>query len=102
MGLDYVDLYLIHSPFWAENDPKEAQDKWAQMEAIKESGRAKSIGVSNYIQKHLEVILETAKIPPAINQIEVSINIRKRRAWYTDRSIVPPLPPAREPPALAP
>jgi diketogulonate reductase-like aldo/keto reductase len=40
------------------------------MEAIKSSGRAKSIGVSNYLQEHLEAILETAKIPPAINQIE--------------------------------
>ncbi|KAJ9149832.1 Aldehyde reductase 1 [Pleurostoma richardsiae] len=70
LGLDYVDLYLIHSPFWAEGKPKELQDKWAQMEAIKESGRARSIGVSNFLQSHLEIVLETAKIPPAINQIE--------------------------------
>lgn len=70
LGLDYVDLYLIHSPFYADGNPKELQQKWAEAEAIKESGRAKSIGVSNFLQSHLETILETAKIPPAINQIE--------------------------------
>jgi len=69
LGLDYVDLYLIHGPFFAESD-EELQQKWAELEAIKESGRAKSIGVSNYLQSHLETILKTAKIPPAINQIE--------------------------------
>ncbi|KAJ0125187.1 ldehyde reductase 1 [Diaporthe amygdali] len=70
LGLDYVDLYLIHSPFFADGNPKLLQEKWAEMEAIKASGRAKSIGVSNFLQKHLEIVLETAKVPPAINQIE--------------------------------
>lgn len=64
-----MDLYLIHSPFFTK-DPKVLQAKWAEMEAIRASGRAKSIGVSNYIQEHLDPILETAKVPPAINQIE--------------------------------
>lgn len=70
LGLDYVDLYLIHEPFFADGKPEELQAKWAQMEAIRASGRARSIGVSNYMQKHLEVLLQTAKVPPAINQIE--------------------------------
>ncbi|OTB13486.1 hypothetical protein K445DRAFT_76447 [Daldinia sp. EC12] len=52
LGLDYVDLM------------------WAEMEAIKSSGKAKSIGVSNFLQAHLEDILKTAKVVPAINQIE--------------------------------
>ncbi|KAF3764192.1 Aldo/keto reductase [Cryphonectria parasitica EP155] len=69
LGLDYVDLYLIHSPFFT-TDPKILQAKWAEMEAIRASGRAKSIGVSNFIQEHLDAVLETAKVPPAINQIE--------------------------------
>ncbi|WYZ36563.1 hypothetical protein EsH8_II_000069 [Colletotrichum jinshuiense] len=69
LGLDYVDLYLIHAPFFADSD-EELQQKWAGLEAIRESGRAKSIGVSNFLQPHLEAILKTAKIPPAINQIE--------------------------------
>jgi diketogulonate reductase-like aldo/keto reductase len=69
LKLDYVDLYLIHSPFWAKT-PGELQQAWAEMEAIKTSGRARSIGVSNFLQDHLETVLQTAKIPPAVNQIE--------------------------------
>lgn len=69
LGLDYVDLYLIHSPFFAET-PDQLQSAWADMEAIQASGRAKSIGVSNYLKEHLEVVLATAKVVPAVNQIE--------------------------------
>ncbi|KAK4164979.1 alpha-keto ester reductase [Cladorrhinum sp. PSN259] len=74
LGLDYVNLYLIHSPFFGADGKaatkEELQAKWAEVEALKDSGRAKSIGVSNYLKEHLEAILETAKHPPAVNQIE--------------------------------
>ncbi|KAK8038710.1 NADPH-dependent conjugated polyketone reductase C1 [Apiospora rasikravindrae] len=69
LGLDHVDLYLVHAPYLAES-PAELQEVWRQMEAIKESGKARSIGVSNFLQPDLETVLQTAKIPPAINQIE--------------------------------
>ncbi|KAF4954490.1 hypothetical protein FGADI_5269 [Fusarium gaditjirri] len=69
LGLDYVDLYLVHAPYMADNT-KDLQHVWSQMEEIKISGRAKSIGVSNFLQEHVEIILETAKIPPAVNSIE--------------------------------
>lgn len=69
LGVEYVDQYLIHAPFFAKTD-EELQQKWADLEAIHASGKAKSIGVSNFLQKDLEVILKTAKIIPAINQIE--------------------------------
>ncbi|KAK4144104.1 NADP-dependent oxidoreductase domain-containing protein [Dichotomopilus funicola] len=69
LKLDYVDLYLIHSPFWAAS-PEELQQKWAEVEALKDDGRAKSIGVSNYLREHLETTLKTARHKPAINQIE--------------------------------
>ncbi|PQE29864.1 aldo keto reductase protein [Rutstroemia sp. NJR-2017a WRK4] len=69
LQLDYVDLYLIHAPFFASS-PADLQAKWADLEAIHASGKAKSIGVSNYLQKDIEAILATAKIIPAINQIE--------------------------------
>lgn len=69
LDLDYVDLYLIQSPFTSRTD-EQLRERWAEMEAIKDSGRAKSIGVSNYLQEHLDPILETARIRPAINQIE--------------------------------
>lgn len=70
LGLDYVDLYLIHQPFFADGDPALLQEKWAEMEAIKASGRARSIGVSNFLQGHVETLLQAAKVPPAINQVE--------------------------------
>ncbi|KAF7544799.1 hypothetical protein G7Z17_g9674 [Cylindrodendrum hubeiense] len=69
LGLDYVDLYLIHGAWFADSE-EELQAKWADLEAIKESGRAKSIGVSNFLQGQLETVLKTAKIVPALNQIE--------------------------------
>ncbi|KAK8086506.1 NADPH-dependent conjugated polyketone reductase C1 [Apiospora phragmitis] len=69
LGLDYVDLYLVHAPYLADG-PAELQEVWRQVEAIKETGKARSIGVSNFLQPDLEAVLETARIPPAINQIE--------------------------------
>lgn len=69
LQIDYVDLYLIHAPYFA-NSPSDLQAKWADLEAIKASGRARSIGVSNFLQPDLEAVLTTAKIIPAINQIE--------------------------------
>ena len=66
---DYVDLYLIHAPFFA-NTTEDLQKKWADMEAIQASGRAKSIGVSNFLRPDLEAILSSAKTIPAVNQIE--------------------------------
>lgn len=70
LGLEYVDLYLLHSPFDANGDKAIIQKAWAQMEEIQASGKARSIGVSNFYREHLDAILETAKARPAINQIE--------------------------------
>lgn len=61
--------YLIHSPFFAKSDA-DLQKAWAELEEVKKSGKARSIGVSNYLQPHLEATLKTATIPPSINQIE--------------------------------
>ncbi|KAF2182703.1 aldo-keto reductase family 1 member C13 [Zopfia rhizophila CBS 207.26] len=69
LQLDYVDLFLIHTPFWAKTD-EELQAAWATMEVVQQAGLAKSIGVSNYLPKRLEAILKTAKVVPACNQIE--------------------------------
>ncbi|KAE8381845.1 NADP-dependent oxidoreductase domain-containing protein [Aspergillus bertholletiae] len=69
LQLDYVDLYLIHSPFFAKDDA-ELQQAWAAMEKVQQAGKAKAIGVSNYHKSHLEATLKTANIAPVINQIE--------------------------------
>ena len=69
LGLDYVDLYLIHAPFGIKDDA-DMQKKWQEMEEVAASGKAKSIGVSNFLKSDLERLLTTCRVRPAINQIE--------------------------------
>lgn len=73
LGLDYLDLYLIHWPA-AKGSPEEWQktnaDTWRAFEELYESGRVKAIGVSNFWPHHLKALTETAKIKPMVNQIE--------------------------------
>ncbi|MDJ0665170.1 MAG: aldo/keto reductase [Acidimicrobiia bacterium] len=75
LGLDYVDLYLIHWPV-----PEVRLDTWRALERLTLDGRVRDIGVSNYMRRHLEEILENAAVVPAVNQIELSpYNYRSRR-----------------------
>lgn len=67
LGLDYIDLYLIH---WPGHDAQARRDAWRALEEIEVSGRSKSIGVSNYMVSHLEELLSYANTPPSVNQIE--------------------------------
>ncbi|PVH79567.1 Aldo/keto reductase [Cadophora sp. DSE1049] len=69
LQLDYVDLYLLHSPYVAKM-PTDLQNAWLAIEGVKQAGLAKSIGVSNHQRSHLETILEVATIKPALNQLE--------------------------------
>ncbi|KAN0078049.1 aldehyde reductase [Tylopilus felleus] len=66
LGVGYVDLYLIHAPRLAVPDIPTA---WAKMEKVQEAGLARSIGVSNFDEKELEILLASARIKPAVNQI---------------------------------
>jgi diketogulonate reductase-like aldo/keto reductase len=65
LGLEYVDLYLLHWPIKGKIVPS-----WRVLEEVLRSGRAKAIGVSNYMIPHLEELLAAAEIVPAVNQIE--------------------------------
>ncbi len=74
LGLDYLDLYLIHWPItkghrhdWAQLN----RDSWLAMEELYAAGRIRAIGVSNFKQHHIESLMQTAKITPMVNQIEI-------------------------------
>ncbi|KIK44137.1 hypothetical protein CY34DRAFT_803055 [Suillus luteus UH-Slu-Lm8-n1] len=68
LGLEYVDLYLVHVPGHHAGRLKEV---WKMMEECKRERLAKSIGVSNFEVAHLQEILEGAEFPPSVNQIEI-------------------------------
>lgn len=68
LQLDHVDLYLIHWPLPMFDDYLEA---WQGLIEIKESGRAKSIGVSNFLPEHLQKLFDNTDVVPAVNQIEI-------------------------------
>ncbi|MDW3195603.1 MAG: aldo/keto reductase [Cytophagales bacterium] len=65
LGLDYLDLYLIHWPVSGKY-----KDTWKVLEEIYASGRVKAIGVSNFLKHHLEDLLEVAEVVPMVNQME--------------------------------
>jgi diketogulonate reductase-like aldo/keto reductase len=65
LGLDYVDLFLIHVPTEHEGRLREV---WKEMEGVQRDGMTKSIGVSNFIVKDFEEILEEGGVVPAVNQ----------------------------------
>src|SRR3989338_2180840 len=64
LGLDFVDLYLIHSPV------DERLETWKIFEKLQKKGKCKSIGVSNFTIKHLEQLMKSSKAIPAVNQVE--------------------------------
>jgi diketogulonate reductase-like aldo/keto reductase len=65
LQMDYVDLYLIHWPV-----SEGFIQPWKDLEAIYQTGRARAIGVSNFLVHHLEALLHNTGIVPAVNQIE--------------------------------
>jgi diketogulonate reductase-like aldo/keto reductase len=65
LGTEYVDLYLVHWPVKGCY-----QETWKVMEQIYHSGRARAIGVSNFMIHHLENLLSNSQVVPAVNQVE--------------------------------
>lgn len=109
LGTHYVDLYLIHWPvsFAPRENPRELfpidpatgathvvdipdADTWRAMERLVESGKARSIGVSNFTRGRLEKLLQTARIRPAVNQIEAHPYLQQRELleWHRQQGIV--------------
>jgi len=73
LGLDHVDLYLLHWPV-----PGKRRDSWRALERAFADGKARAIGVSNYMVPHLRELLGQAKVVPHVNQIELSPFLQRR------------------------
>lgn len=67
LGLDYVDLYLLHWPVAGLR-----LESWRALEQLHQEGRARSIGVSNFLARHLEELIGRAQVKPHVNQLELT------------------------------
>jgi 2,5-diketo-D-gluconate reductase A len=87
LQLDYVDLYLIHWPKPRQNDYVEA---WKALVKLKEKGRAKSVGVSNFTVSHLDRIIDATGVVPSVNQIELHPRFQQKKlaAYHLEHGII--------------
>jgi len=87
LGLDYVDLYLIH---WPSAHRGKYVESWKALEQIAATGRAKSIGVSNFTPALLQPLLDAADVVPSVNQIEYHPYFQQleSKAFNTEHGIV--------------
>ena len=81
LGLDRVDLYLIH---WPVPEQDKYVQSWKAMERLYAEGRAKAIGVSNFSEKTLGRLLSEADVVPAVNQIELHPRLAQKRMRALD------------------
>jgi len=72
MRLDHVDLYLIHWP-----NPELTVETWRALEHLQAQGRARAIGVSNFKPHHLDQLMSTANVAPAVNQVELHPSLQQ-------------------------
>jgi methylglyoxal/glyoxal reductase len=73
MGLDWVDLYLIHWPI-----PETRADTWRALVRLYEMGRVRAVGVSNYTTRHLQELEATSSLVPAVNQFELHTYFQRK------------------------
>lgn len=73
LGLDYLDLYLIH---WPGND--KFAESWTALEDLYQEGKIRAIGVCNFNISHLQDLLKTARVTPVINQVEFHPRLQQR------------------------
>lgn len=87
LKLDVVDLYLIH---WPKPRADKYADSWRALAKIKESGRAKSIGVSNFQIAHLQRIFDEIGVIPAVNQVELHPRFQQKelREFHARHGII--------------
>ncbi|HKL94095.1 MAG TPA: aldo/keto reductase [Clostridia bacterium] len=80
---DYVDLYLIHWPValdFCDDYPKQMLETYRALEKLYADGKAKAIGVCNFLPHHLRVLLDNCNIAPMVNQIELHMGYHQKEA----------------------
>ncbi len=82
LGLDFVDLYLIHWPVPSQNLYVQA---WQTLEEVYTEGLSRAIGVSNFLPEHLETLLAAGGTVPAVNQIEIHPTFQQREVAALSR-----------------
>jgi 2,5-diketo-D-gluconate reductase A len=87
LGMDYVDLYLIH---WPHPAAGRYIDSWRALVRLQEEGRALSIGVSNFMIEHLRRIMAETGVAPVVNQIELHPSFQQTdlRAFHAGQGIL--------------
>lgn len=83
LGLDYIDLYLIHWPnpiLYRDDWKNKDQESWKAMEEAYSAGKLRALGLSNFFPHHVDAILETAKVLPVVNQIKFCPSINAKEA----------------------
>ncbi len=85
LGLGAPDLFLLHWPV-----PERRLESWRALERLYEAKQVCAIGVSNFMVHHLEDLFAHARVPPAVNQIEVSPFLQQRavRDYCTERGVI--------------
>ncbi|MDE7326552.1 MAG: aldo/keto reductase [Lachnospiraceae bacterium] len=66
LNIGYIDLYLLHWPV-----PEAFKESWAVLEELCDGKNLKSIGVSNFLEHHIDTLMQDAKIKPAVDQVEI-------------------------------
>jgi 2,5-diketo-D-gluconate reductase A len=87
LGLDAVDLYLMH---WPAPGQGQFVDAWKAMVALRDAGKALSVGVSNFLPEHLDAIIDATGVTPAVNQVELHPRFQQRglRDYHQAHGIV--------------
>ena len=83
LGLDYLDLYLIH---WPAPESDKYADSWLALEKLLADGRVRAIGVSNFLPEHVQRLVDLGGTVPAVNQVELHPALQQRDVAVFNRA----------------